>query len=1221
VSLCVTFEFLCGKKKYLPQRITKENSKEYKGKNFKSITHSNKMKYKFLFLLIFTFTSLLFSCKETPKDAQQKSVELMSTQTLGLAYLEEFKLEDAEKEFLKFIKLAPDEKLGYANLGLTYLRMGKYPEAKEKLAVAIKIDPKDPDIRLLLATVYQMNDERLQAIEELKKALEFAPDHIKILYNLSELYAAANDEESQQQRKNFLLQLVEKAPENLVPRLSLIDIFIRGGELDQALENLETVHKQFPEFPKEAVDYYNKTVSLLKKKDKDNALIQFTIFHNYLKVTSPYQSGIMDLKGPGGSLIGFPLISYDQQSVSSGGENKSILDVIKFTDATESAGLNIVPVNNNPSEGKFTHVEAADYDSDGDIDIYAGSWDESSSSYKHYLFNNDMSRFTNTAEDAGLKHSGNETAASFADYDNDGFLDLYIVKDDGDILYLNAGKGAFKDVTGDALIGSKTGGTSSLFFDMDHDGDLDLFETSVNSNLMFRNNGDGTFTQQAEKSGVSLKDAGSRDAAFGDFDDDGDIDFIVANEKASNTLYSNQRQGFFKDVTAESGIKSNGGSTSTAVGDYNNDGFLDIFITSLTGANELYRNKGNGTFTAENSKVFSALSNIKAYDAAFFDFDNDGYLDLIVAGEPLSKDGQGLFLFHNDEKGNFEDVSRLLPQEIKGGRQIALFDYNADGDIDLLIAGLNGGIKLLRNDGGNNNHYVTMKLVGLRAGSAKNNHFGIGAKVEMRSGDLYQSMVVTDPNIHFGLGNRSTAETIRIIWTNGVPQNIFAPGTDRALIEAQTLKGSCPFLFTWNGNEYTFVKDVMWRSALGMPLGIMGGNTAYAFPDASDDYIKVPGELLKANGGKYTVQLTSELWETMFFDKVQLVAVDHPDSTDIFVPEQFSPPPFPGDKQFQVSEKHLPASAVDGEGNDVLSLITEKDDKYISDFKPGKYQGVTEMHDLILDPGETGKTGNLFLFLNGWIFPTDASINVAISQSSSLKVVMPFIQVINKKGEWETVMENLGFPMGKDKMVIADMSHKFLSADHRIKIRTNMEVYWDYVFFSDKVRIASAISTTLDPISADLHYRGFSRGFRKGGRFGPHWFDYSTVDKNRKWRDLSGNYTRYGDVRSLLTESDNKYIISNAGDETTIVFDPKALPAQKQGWKRDFLIHTVGWVKDGDINTAMGNTVEPLPFHGMKSYPPSKTDIYPDNPELKKYNHEYNTRVVTDDEFRNALKK
>jgi tetratricopeptide (TPR) repeat protein len=1180
----------------------------------------------YIFPILGLCTCLLFSCRQTPQDSKKKSVELMTTQTLGLAYLEEFKLPEAEKEFLKFIKMRPNEKLGYANLGLTYLRMGKYPESKKQLFEAKKIDPKDPDVRLLLATVYQMNDERDKAISELKEALTFAPDHIKILYDLSELYASGTDEQSRQQHKIYLLQLVEKVPANLVPQLNLTDIYINEGENDKAIAQLETIHRRFPEFPKEAIDYFNNTLSLLKKNDKAKALVQFTIFHNYLKVTSPYQAGIMDLKGPGGSLIGFPLITYDQQSSTQPVENKSLLDVIKFTDATSSAGLNIVPVFNEDRTGEYkysTHVEAADYDSDGDVDLYVGSYDPATSSYKHYLFNNDMGRFKDVSEEAGLNHSGKEASASFADYDNDGFLDLYIVRDGGDILYRNAGKGVFENVTNKAGIGSKAGGNEVLFFDMDHDGDLDMFEARSNSDLMFRNNGDGTFQEQAEKMGLSAVNAKSLDAGFGDFDDDGDIDLFVVNENSSNILYSNQRQGSYKDITEGSGLKTNGGSSSVAVGDYNNDGFLDLFITSVNaGQHELYRNKGNGSFEpVKNSKeMFAAVSKVKAYDARFFDFDNDGFQDLVIAGESEQKGERGLLLFHNDGKGNFTDVSSLLPEEPKSGRQIALFDYNDDGDLDIAVTGINGGVFLLRNDGGNINHYVRMKLVGLRAGSAKNNHFGIGAKVEIRSGDLYQSMIVTDPTVYFGLGNRSKADVVRITWTNGVPQNIFSPGTDQALIEAQTLKGSCPFLFTWNGNEFIFAKDVMWRSALGMPLGIMGGNTAYAFPEASDDYIRIPGDILKPENGLFSIQLTSELWETMFFDKIQLVAVDHPDYTDVFVPEQFSPPPFPGRQLFVVKEKHPPVTARDSEGNDVLSYISEKDDKYLADFNPDKYQGVTQMHDLILDPGSYGTSKNLLLFLNGWIFPTDASINAAISQSGNLKVSRPFLQVVNARGEWETIIENLGFPMGKDKTVIADLTGKFLSGDHRVRIRTNMEIYWDYIFFADGISDSPVIASVLNPVSADLHYRGFSRSFRKGGRYGPHWFDYADVDKNTKWRDLSGNYTRYGDVLPLLTESDNKYIISNAGDETSVKFDAGGLPELKKGWKRDFLIHSVGWVKDGDINTALGSTVLPLPYHGMKSYPPSVYDSYPNDPELQKYNKEYNTRVVTSDDFRNALK-
>ncbi len=1184
------------------------------------------MKNSYILLLLVLFSFTTYSCKESEEDKRQKSVDLMTTQTLGLAFLEEFKLEEAEQEFLKYIELAPDEKLGYANLGLVYLRMGKYAEAEEQLKKAIKINAKDADINLILATVYQMDSQKDKAIAILKKTIEFEPDHIKTLYLLSELNAAEYDENSQKERKIFLLQLVEKAPGNLVPAMELTEIYIRNNESDKAIEQLEKIQKQFPEFPKEAVDYFNNTISLLRIPDTEKAITQFIIFHNYLKVTFPYQSGIKDLKGPGGSVIGFPLITYNLQHISLTSENISLLDIIKFTDVTNAVGLDAMSLfdeNKNLEFQNSTHVELADYDGDGDIDIYAGSYDIKSSTYKHYLFNNDLDHFWDISKDMGITHTGNESSAEFVDYDNDGFLDLYIVMENGDKLYRNAGKGVFKDVTNEAAIGSKTGATKALFFDLDHDGDLDAFEARTNSNLVFRNNGDGTFQEQAEKMGLAGgADAHSIDAAFGDFDDDGDIDLFVANENASNNLYSNQRQGAFQDISKNSGLPTTSGSSSVAVADWNNDGFLDLFLTGNSQENSgLFRNKGDGTFEMikNSAEMFSAVQGIHAYDTEFFDFDNDGLLDIVIAGKSKEKDGRGLLLYHNEGNEKFTDVSHLLPENPKSGNQIALFDYEGDGDLDLVIAGLNGGVFLLRNDGGSLNHYVNIKLVGLRTGSAKNNYFGIGAKVEMRAGDLYQTTIVNSPNVYFGLGNRTKADIIRITWTNGVPQNILMPDSDQSLIESQTLKGSCPFLYTWNGEKFVFTKDITWRSALGMPLGIMGGNTKYAFADASDDYIKISGDMLQEKNGEYIVQMTSELWETIYMDEMQLVAVDHPESVDIFVPEQFSPPPFPGLEIIQVSKKHFPIAAKDAENNDLLSLILEKDDEYISNLKPAKYQGTTEMHDLILDPGDIS-TDNLMLILNGWIFPTDASINVAISQSDAIKVQPPVIQVINKKGEWETVVNNVGFPMGKDKNVIANLSGKFLSKDHRIRIQTNMEIYWDQIFFAENNSDTSIKTSILQPISADLHYRGFSSTYKKGGRYGPHWFDYENVDTNTKWRDLTGNYTRYGDVKPLLTKSDNQYIISNAGDETTLKFNAKELPELKKGWKRDFLIHSVGWVKDGDINTAFGNSVLPLPFHGMSSYPPSEKDVYPNTPELQKYQEEYNTRTVNMDAYRNSIK-
>ena len=165
------------------------------------------------------------------------------------------------------------------------------------------------------------------------------------------------------------------------------------------------------------------------------------------------------------------------------------------------------------------------------------------------------------------------------------------------------------------------------------------------------------------------------------------------------------------------------------------------------------------------------------------------------------------------------------------------------------------------------------------------------------------------------------------------------------------------------------------------------------------------------------------------------------------------------------------------------------------------------------------------------------------------------------------------------------------------------------------------IETILSPASADLHYRGFSRMYRKGGRYGPHWFDYSTVTEGPKWRDLIGKYTRYGDVTSLLQSPDNLSVIMNSGDELTVNFSELGAPKLREGWKRDFLLYSDGWLKDGDLNTATGKTVEPLPFQGLTNYPYDDDKKLPDNDAFLLYMKNYNNREVKGERFKQLLSK
>jgi hypothetical protein len=771
-------------------------------------------------------------------------------------------------------------------------------------------------------------------------------------------------------------------------------------------------------------------------------------------------------------------------------------------------------------------------------------------------------------------------------------------------------------VTAKAGIADVKGARKAFFADLDHDGDLDLLLVGAPQRLVYRNNLDGTFTDATTSLGLA-GGGDARDAAFADVDDDGRLDVFIANAHGSDALLHNGGAQHFTDVSAASGLTTTGGSGAAAVGDFDNDGFLDLFVASANGGEpSLWRNKGDGTFTRDgrSSAALKAVRSVGTAVATFVDYDNDGWLDLVVGTSAGSgKGAPNLFLLHNDGTGRFIDRSTLIPPAARAGgaSTVAVTDIDDDGDEDLLLLGADGSPRLLRNEYGNSNLAVNVELKGLRTGSGKNNAFGIGARLELRAGEIYQTRVATARTTHFGLGPHLKADVLRVGWPNGVPQTVFFPGSDQDVVELEMLKGSCAFAYTWDGTRFRFVTDAMWRSALGMPLGLMGGTSAFAPAGASQEYVRIPGDALKPRDGHYVLQLTEELWETAYADEVKLIAVDHPDSVDVLVDEKFVPPGPVSLRLFQISKRDVPRSAVDERGTDVLPALRNADDVYVSNFTPTQYQGVVQPHDLIMDLGDNAGGSGTSLFLRGWIYPTDASINVALGQQTAIAPSSPSLEVRDAQGRWRTVVANIGFPSGKDKTIIVDLAGKFPTADHHVRIRTSMQIYWDQAFVARTLASNSAKVTTLAPQSANLHSRGFSRMYRKGGRYGPYWFAYDDVTKASPWRPIEGDFTRFGDVLPLLGKNDDMYIIMAPGDETTIEFDARSADSLPPGWKRDFLLYTDGWIKDSDLNTAHGTTVGPLPFHAAKSYPLAPGEAYPTDATRQRYLREYNTRSVT----------
>jgi tetratricopeptide (TPR) repeat protein len=1158
---------------------------------------------------------LVLGCKNQTQP--QSSSSGHTPRELALEYLSENKLNEAELAFQKAVQENPQDVANYIALCRLYLLKKNYDDAEKIARSGLNRFPRQPDLWLTLAQVYLAKHQIPQAQSVFETMLRNDSSDVRAYFGLASLDSSADNQ------KQALLHIIYLRPANLVPRLMLAELLATDHQPDSAKFYLESIQKIAPEFLPAARQAFQQAIRLLQNHQPEAALAYIKQFHNQMKLTGAYATGLDELQMPQ-MFAGYFDVETNIRNLAldtSTGETSSAADILhelRFTDATSASGLSSIQGSSQPP----AVLAVTDYDAEGNMFLYTAYPASDNRSHAALLVNS-MGNFSACRVVGGLDHRGMDLDACFADYDNDGYPDLFVSTTAGIVVYKNNGDGSFTRIRDDIGLSHAEQVTHMLFADLDQDGDLDFYAAGKNGNLFFRNNGDGTFTENTTAMQLNDRD-GTMSMDFGDWDNDGDLDIICLDQHGVK-LFANQRHGRFQDISDSVGL-DNPAYTGTAIafGDYNNDGLLDILIAGgQNGTCTLLENRPDHHFVVDklaSAQLTRALKDVRVYDAAFVDIDNDGHEDICVAGIPLQGGTQGIKLFHNEGAKGFMDVSDLLPQENLQAYRMRLADFNLDGDEDIFLAGPSG-TRLLRNDGGNLNHFIQIQLTGLAYGNSKNNRAGIGAQIELKAGDLYQLKTVKSNLTEFGVGQRRRIDAVRILWPNGVPQTVLDPTSKQRILEQEQLKGSCPFLYTWNGKKFIFLKDIMWRSILGVPFAIHGSDTTYASPEPSKEYLLIPGQALQPRNGLYQLRITEELWETIYLDKLRLFAIDHPDSVQVYTDERFVPPPYPDLILYQVARPHLPIRATDEHGHNLLPLLQHYDFQYVSDFSPGKYQGLTPLHDLILDLGPAAvRDDSLLLFLRGWIMPTDASINTALSQTSHYHQQPPIVQVINQAGAWQTVIPNMGFPMGRDKMIVVNLSHKFLTPhDRRIRIRTTMQIYWDQAFFTTTPPAAPVRITSIPMQSANLHYRGYSASYHRGSPYGPQWYDYDRVSTGQHWRDLIGYYTRYGDVLPLLQKADDEYIIANAGDEIALAFDATRLPALPEGWTRDFVLYTEGWVKDGDLNTACSQTVEPLPFHGMPAYPYGPQVHYPVDSAHQRYLRTYNTRRVDARDFKNAL--
>jgi Tfp pilus assembly protein PilF len=837
-------------------------------------------------------------------------------------------------------------------------------------------------------------------------------------------------------------------------------------------------------------------------------------------------------------------------------------------------------------------------------------------------------------------------SAAFLDYDHDGDLDIFV-----------AGLADVSKAKVTPGFGSESKESASVE-ESDDMLSLNLGLLPGAPNLLLRNNGDGTFADVTEQ--AKVKGGGHAVAVVPtDYDNRRDVDLLVVNADAPSSLYRNMRDGTFRDVAAEVGLNPSGPglTTSVAAGDVNKDGFTDFYFGQPSlgtfGVNNppghFALSDGRGRFRVVPGPVAGRqrlLSGPTTEASQFVDYDNDGLLDLLSVINMSEGGGPHLELrvWRNTGDGWTEvsdKAARGAAAKVYEGetltpaRSMASGDLDGDGDTDVLF----GALRFLRNDGGNRNRSLRVALAGKAS-----NRGGVESKVEVRAGSLRQKLETyaaspapAPSDVVFGLGRRESADAVRVLWPSGVVQaetNWPATSTGRetaagvrpgslTVTELDRKPSSCPYLYTWNGERFEFITDFMGGGEMGDWVAPGLFNT----PDP-DEYVRIRGEQLKEKDGRYELRVTNELEEALFVDRLQLVAVSHPADVEVYPNEGLGNPTGPAFKLYATRGARAPRAATDEHGHDVLSRLARVDRKYVDDFPLHGVRGYAAEHTLTLDLGkdeggrmkDEGKAGRsaassfrlhpsaFILLLTGWTDYAFSSNNVAASQRG-MEMKPPSLQVKDGAGKWRTVIESIGFPIGRPQTVTVDLTGKFLSKSREVRIVTNMRVYWDEALVADAGEDLPVRVERLEASGATLRDRGFSAEVTPDGRE-PFSYDYARVSAESPWKTFLGRYTRLGDVRELLSKTDDMFVVSKPGDELALSFDASSLKPLPAGWTRTFLLYADGFSKEMDINSASPHEVAPMPFHGMKRYPYDAPASYPYDSAHVEYLERYNTRVV-----------
>jgi tetratricopeptide (TPR) repeat protein len=1151
------------------------------------------------FLLCGALSAVLCACAcgtKLPQKSSKKYAEAVSAFYIGLAALQVGDDVHAESDLSKLTAIVPGEPAGWANWGVLALRQRKLDVAAQRIERARKLAPDNDQIYQLLGLLESNRGNSANAIADWRKAIEINPRNYRAAYQLAEEVERQADAKSDTEYQSLIQKILAAQPDNLAAQLELARVAAKIGDAATLKSMLVQITSRSANWPAEVKAQLAAVETAADSPNPRTAATRTTFLRNTLMRVPEFRESLAVLKAPPGEEAE-PFTHFLR------------LETPEFTPAPADTTLRFAPKpvpDGNASSWKW--IGAVALGSAG-VPVIAEA-----DGHEVRLSTGAKFPFPGGRSGTGPLPEG----VLQVDFNYDFKTDLVLAGAGGVRLMRQDTPEKFTDVTANTKLPkdvTNASYTGAWAVDIEADGDLDIvLGKKDGAPQVLRNNGDDTFTVIHPFPGVS----GVRAFAWADLDADGNADAAIVDGDGRLHIFHNERQSQFREVALPPGLPT---VKALGIADTDNDGVLDLLAVVSSGAIvSVSFNETSGWSVMPLVQV----PNPKAYLAGevrleVADVDNNGALDLILSHieSPNSEPVPAPLIWLGDATSKFT----LLDHAPGLSTVFDVADLSAGGRLDLLGFDEHGLPAQGVNHGSKNYHWQVVRPHAKQAvGDQRINPFGVGGEIEIRSGLLVQKQPITGPQLHFGLGNQTSAEVVRVVWPNGTVRAEFGVKADQEVVTEQRLKASCPFLFAWNGAKMEFVKDaVPWGSAIGLRINTLGS----AKIATTGEWYKIRRDQLVPHDGYYDLRITAELWEVYYYDRIALMTVDHPAGTEIYVDERFVIPP--AKLGFTtVASPHKIARATDDNGKDVTDIVSTLDGRALASFGRGQYQGITRDHYVEIDLGDDApKSGPLYLIAQGSIHDTESSLNVAITQGNRWHAHGMSVEVPDGHGGWTTAQSNLGFPAGRKKTVLFNLTNIFRpGTPRRVRLRTNLEIYWDCIEWAQGDPQAQVKTQTLDAEAADLHYRGYSTiDIPDPGAPAPEVPDYYQIlGTKQRWRDLIGYYTRYGDVRELLNRVDDRYVIVNSGDEMSLHFAEQ--PPPPAGWLRDFIVVGDGWIKDGDFNSTFSKTVLPLPYHAKNEYvePPGRLEdeyVYRQHPEDWE---NYHTRYVTPDVFHNSLR-